>query len=97
MMTREQFEELVFEQGCFIVSEGTLKTEDLCEAFMPFVFDEEAQEDFEVLLEEDSDACWEEMLEYFDDVLSVTGIFIGSQEGDPACLGFWDADQITEV
>lgn len=96
-MTREQFVDTVLANGFYIVSEGTLKTEDLCEAFMPFVFDEEAQEDFETLLEEDSDACWEEMLEYFDDVLDETGIFLGSQEGDPACMGFFDAEQTTEV
>ena len=97
-MTRDELRYEVLSEGCLIVSEGSLREEDLCKAFLPFVEEGDEKDEFESFLEEgDWQSCWEGICEYFDSLLQDEPFFFGSAEGDPACVGFWKNEESEDI
>ena len=84
-----------------IVSEGTLRPEDLLESFGSFLKEASPEAYLQVLeafveetLRIEGDEARVSLIERFDDALNYiapAGTYFGAHEGDGACFGFWQA------
>jgi hypothetical protein len=103
MMKRKSFEADLRKNGCYEVSSGTLRAQDLLPKFLDLAdvvapgrrinlrADEHALED-ESHSWWDSDDCASLLNEELPDLLNEhapEGFCFGSHEGDGACFGFW--------
>lgn len=80
------------------VSSGTLRTEDLLQAFIEYIPEEEYPEihsEYESITDFDS----EEAGYFLQDVVMVmyelapVGYYFGAHPGDGACFGFWEIEE----
>ena len=84
-----------------IVSEGTLRLEDLLESFGSFLKEASPEAYLQVLeafteetLRLEGDEARVSLIERFDSALNdiaPAGTYFGAHEGDGACFGFWQA------
>jgi len=84
-----------------IVSEGTLRPEDLLESFGSFLKKASPEAYLQVLesfvketLRLEDDETRASLIEHFDNALNYVapaGTYFGAHEGDGACFGFWPA------
>lgn len=94
-----------------IVSEGTLKKEDIVEKISLLVsagdiecqkLDQFIDEFYEALAEEENEDYHQTLDEIYDDIcqtlsdLADYGFYFGGLDGDPACIGFWWGLEVQE-